>query len=238
MLLATTSDIVRIVYSAATAVDIDIQANWADQTTTAFTPGRTNSNATTAGGATLTIVASPLSSTQRQVKTITIFNAQSTYSNLITVQHFDGTTSDDVWRGTLLPHEMVQYDGTKWNRYNAAGTLVTSGLTATDVQLQLTAGAGVWTKPTSFTPSFVEVVMWGGGGGGGAGASLATATVAPGGAGGGGGGSTVQAATSGAVGGAGGSHGGGGGGGGTGQNAGLGGAGGIGGVGAIYIFTY
>jgi len=187
MLLTSTSDIVRIVYSAATAVDIDIQANWADQTTTAFTPGRTNSNGATAGGATLTIVAAPLASTQRQVKTITIFNANATYSNLITVQHFDGTTSDDVWRGTLLPYEMVQYDGTKWNRYNAAGTLVTSGLTATDVQSQLTAGAGVWTKPTSFTPSFVEVVMWGGGGGGGAGASLATATVAPGGAGGGGG---------------------------------------------------
>lgn len=108
MLLTSTSDIVRIVYSAATAVDIDIQANWADQTTTAFTPGRTNSNGATAGGATLTIVGSPLGSTQRQVKTITIFNANATYSNLITVQHFDGSTSDDVWRGTLLPYEMVQ----------------------------------------------------------------------------------------------------------------------------------
>lgn len=185
MLLTTTSDIVRLVYSAATAVDIDIQANWADQTTTAFTPGRTNTNGTTAGGATVTIVASPAGSTQRQVKTITIRNVQATYANTITVQHYDGTTSVDVWAGTLLPSESVQYDGQKWNRLNSSGTIVTSGLTATDVQSQITSGAGVWTKPTSFTPKFVEVIMWGAGGGGGAGASLVT--VSCGGAGGGGG---------------------------------------------------
>ena len=115
MILTTTSDIIRIVYSAATAVDIDIQAGWADQTTTAFTPGRTNSNGATAGGATLTVVASPLGSTQRQVKTLTIFNAQATYANTIIAQHYDGTTSVDVWKGTLQPLESVQYDGTKWN---------------------------------------------------------------------------------------------------------------------------
>ena len=127
MILTTTSDIIRVVYGAATAVDLDFQTGWADQTTTAFTPGRTNTNGTTAGGATVTIVGSPAGSTQRQVKTITIRNAQATYGNTLTVQHFDGTTSVDVWSGTLLPSESVQYDGTKWNRLNSSGTIAVAG---------------------------------------------------------------------------------------------------------------
>jgi len=39
-----------------------------------------------------------------------------------------------------------------------------------DVQVFSATGAGTWTKPTTFTPKVVEVVMWGGGGGGGRGA--------------------------------------------------------------------
>jgi hypothetical protein len=57
----------------------------------------------------------------------------------------------------------------------------------TDTQFATSAGTGTWTKPTSFTPAFVLVRMWGAGGGGGGGASRVTGTAIKGGAGGGGG---------------------------------------------------
>lgn len=57
----------------------------------------------------------------------------------------------------------------------------------TDVQTFTTTGAGTWTKPTTFTPTFVRVQMWGAGGGGGGGSSLTGAAVRCGGSGGGGG---------------------------------------------------
>lgn len=124
MLLTSTSDIIRIVTSAA--VDVDIQAGWADQTTTAFTPGRTNTKVTTA--TTTTIVSAPGASTQRQVKTIVIRNIHATDPNTVTVQHYDGTTSDTVFKRTLAASESIAYDGTKWLTYNSTGnqTITTS----------------------------------------------------------------------------------------------------------------
>lgn len=184
MILSSTSDIIRIVTSST--ADIHVQASWADITTSAFTPGRTNTSVTSA--TTTTIVASPGASTQRQVKSLVIANRHASTSNTVTVQHYDGTTSISLYSRTLLAGESLQYDGNSWQPFNSVGTPVSIATAAPgDIQAFTSAGADVWTKPTSFTPTFVEVILFGGGGGGGAGASLATATIAKGGAGGGGG---------------------------------------------------
>lgn len=58
---------------------------------------------------------------------------------------------------------------------------------AIDIQTFTTVGTNTWTKPTSFTPKWVYVEMWGAGGGGGGAGTAGTTTKRYGGAGGGGG---------------------------------------------------
>lgn len=98
MILTSTSDIIRITQTAAVATHV--QAGWADITTSAFTPGRTNTIYSSIG--TSTIVAAPGASTQRQVKTLLIANRHASTSNTITVEHFDGTNAITVYTRTLL----------------------------------------------------------------------------------------------------------------------------------------
>lgn len=117
MNLTGTSDLVRIVTSAA--ADVDVQASWVDQTTSGFTPGRTNTIVTTA--TTTTIVGSPAASTQRAVTSLKIRNDHASTANTITILHTDGTTSVDVWKGTLAAGESVEYNGKTFGRWAAGG---------------------------------------------------------------------------------------------------------------------
>jgi hypothetical protein len=119
MILSSTSDILRIVTTGTP--DIDVQAGWADLTATALTAGRTNTKISSA--TTTTVIASPGASTQRQVKTIVIRNIHATNPNTVTVQHYDGSVSVNVYAATLAAGESVQYDGTSWSYYNSSGAL-------------------------------------------------------------------------------------------------------------------
>jgi hypothetical protein len=183
LILASTSDILRIVTSAAATVDI--HATWADNAAGTVTPGRTNTEVTTA--TTTTVVGSPAASTQRTVQLLTVRNVHASVVTDVTIQHFDGTTSIDMHKTTLGPGESVVYvDGSGFIRLNSAGSPVgAASLNGADVQV-FTAN-GTWTKPTGFTPKVVIVEAIGAGGGGGGGGSLATAVVCKGGGGGGGG---------------------------------------------------
>ena len=164
MNLTSTSDIVRIV--TTTTANLDVQASWADQTTTAFTPGRTNTAISSA--TTTTVVGSPAASTQRAVTSMKIFNRHASTAQGVTVEHFDGTTSCRAWAGTLAAGESLEYDGKTFKRYTSGGAEVFSQSGGpVDVQTFSSTGAGTWTKPTSFTPQFVQVILYGGGGGGG-----------------------------------------------------------------------
>lgn len=102
LILASTSDIIRVVTSAA--ADVDVHASWVDNASGTITPGRTNTAPITTA-TTTTIVASPGASTQRNVKQLNITNTHATVSTLTTVQHFDGTTSIDLIDANLLPGE-------------------------------------------------------------------------------------------------------------------------------------
>jgi len=107
MILAGITDIIEIV--TASAVTVDVQASWADNTPTTFTPGRTNTAITTA--TTTTIVGSPIVDTQRSVRSLKIRNKHASSSNVITIRHFDGTTTVDVFKDDLLAGEVILYDG-------------------------------------------------------------------------------------------------------------------------------
>lgn len=182
--LASTSDLIKVITSASST--IEVHASWVDLNGTTVTPGRTNTADITTN-TTTTVVASPASSTVRNVKLLSVRNAHASISNDVTIDHTDGTVEQILWKGTLAPSESVVYsDQTGWQRLNAGGTPVGSNLAAQS-DIQTFTSGGTWTKPTAFTPKVVIVEMIGAGGGGGAGASLATAVVAKGGGGGGGG---------------------------------------------------
>jgi hypothetical protein len=105
ILLASTSDLLRVVTSAA--VNTDVQASWVDLSGTTPTPGRTNTLITTA--TTTTVVGSPGSSTFRAVKSLTVRNRSTTTAQTVTVLHSDGTNIPELIRVTLSAGEQLMY---------------------------------------------------------------------------------------------------------------------------------
>lgn len=118
LLLTSTSDIVRVVTSAAAT--INVHASYIDHASGTITPGRTNTSISTA--TTTTVVAAPGASTQRNVKGLYITNNHATTSSLVEVEHFDGTTSAELMGVTLLPGENLGFreDGS-WVHRDANG---------------------------------------------------------------------------------------------------------------------
>lgn len=117
--LASTSDIIRVVTSAA--AQIEVHASWADLNGTTLTLGRTNTpHITTA--TTTTIVASPLAATVRNVRHMNITNDHASASCVVTVEHFDGTTAIELMAFTLLPGEnMIFNEEGRWAHRDAQG---------------------------------------------------------------------------------------------------------------------
>lgn len=119
LLLTSTSDIVRIVTGAAVST-ITVHADWVDNASGTITPGRTNTNITTA--TTTTVVGSPGASTQRNVKGVYITNNHASSSCQVTAQHFDGTTSTDLMGVNLLAGENLVMDAEgKWTHHDTSG---------------------------------------------------------------------------------------------------------------------
>jgi len=108
MLLQTsTSDKVQVITGSAGT--IYVHASWADNVSGVVTPGRTNT-AVISTAATTDVVAAPGASTQRNTKLLSVRNTDASVSNLITIQHTDGTTVEILWKGTLLSGEAVVLD--------------------------------------------------------------------------------------------------------------------------------
>ncbi len=119
--LASTSDLIRVVTSAA--AQIEVHASWADFTTatSAVGIGRQNTpHITTA--TTTTIVASPGSGVVRNVKHLNITNDHASQSCSVTVEHTDGTTVIEMMAFTLLPGEnMILNEEGRWAHRDANG---------------------------------------------------------------------------------------------------------------------
>jgi len=119
--LTSTSDVVRIVTSAA--AQIECHASWGDFNGTAVTLGRQNTPAITTA-TTTTIVAAPGSGVQRNVKHLNITNDHASLACTITVEHFDGTTASELVAVTLLSGEnMVLGEDGRWTHYDANGAV-------------------------------------------------------------------------------------------------------------------
>lgn len=111
LLLTSTSDVIRVVTGTATST-IDVHASYVDISGDTVTPGRTNTEITTA--TTTTVVASPAASTQRNVKGLYITNDSVGTNCDVRVEHSDGTTVVELMQFVLLPGENMTFnsDGT------------------------------------------------------------------------------------------------------------------------------
>lgn len=107
LLLASTSDLLRVV--TTTTASTDVHVSWCDLSGTTVTPGRTNT-ATIATATTTTIVAAPAPSTYRTVKTIRIRNRHASTSQDVTIIHTDGTNALELSKATLAAGEAMHYD--------------------------------------------------------------------------------------------------------------------------------
>lgn len=119
LLLTSVTDLIQVI--TGSAGDIRVHASWVDNLSGTITPGRTNT-ASIATAATTTVVASPAASTQRNVKFLSVFNNSGSVSNLVTIQHTDGTNVEILWKGTLGTGESVVLDDEgEWHNYNNLG---------------------------------------------------------------------------------------------------------------------
>lgn len=111
LILPTTSDVVRVVTSAA--VSVDVCADWMDYATSTVTPGMTLTNISTA--TTTTIIAAPGASTQRNVKAVTLRNKDASLSTDVTVQRYNGTTAYEAIKITLAAGDLLEFaEGVGW----------------------------------------------------------------------------------------------------------------------------
>jgi hypothetical protein len=163
LLLTSTSDAISVISSASVATDV--QASWVDLASGAGTPGRINTAISTA--TTTTVVAAPASSTQRNVKHLSIRNKDATSSQTVTVRHTDGTTTVELFKCTLLAGETLLFnDGTGFTVYDSAGGIKQAGRTGRYLRTTvLTSGTSYTTGPDVNT-IFVRMIGGGGQGGG------------------------------------------------------------------------
>lgn len=119
LILASTSDIVRVV--TGQAAQIEVHASFVDWNGTAVTPGRTNTAAITTA-TTTTVVGSPGSGVQRNVKHLNITNDHASQSCVVTVEHTDGANAVELMAFTLLPGENMIFDEAgRWAHRDANG---------------------------------------------------------------------------------------------------------------------
>lgn len=119
--LTSTSDLIRVTTSAAS--QIEVHASYVDFNGTAVTPGRTNTPYITTA-TTTTVVPSPGSGVQRNIKHLNITNDHASVACVITVEHTDGTTAEELISVTLLSGEnMVLGEDGRWTHYDSNGAV-------------------------------------------------------------------------------------------------------------------
>ncbi len=119
LLLTSTSDIVRVITGAA--ADIECHASYMDNNAGTVTPGRTNTPSITTA-TTTTVVGSPGSGVQRNLKHLNITNNHASAACTVTVEHTDGTNPVELMSFILLPGEnMIFNEQGRWVHRDAQG---------------------------------------------------------------------------------------------------------------------
>lgn len=104
MIILASTDTLKIVTSAATAVDV--HASWVDGPST-IAPDRANTAISTA--TTTTVVSSPGGGVYRALQTLSIRNKSTTTANQVTVSHDNGTTVVELYSTLLGPGGHLHY---------------------------------------------------------------------------------------------------------------------------------
>ncbi len=182
LLLVSTSDLIQVV--TGSALNCDVHASYMDFNGSTVTPGRLNTQISTA--TTTTVVGSPGSGVQRNVKTLTIRNVDTANAQTITVQHFDGSITLTLVKVALQPKETLLYvDKFGFIILDNGGNL---RIGPTDSKLLgvtlLTAASGTFTTQAATNFIMIRVQAGGGQGGGGLGGSSTASAGGGGGAGG------------------------------------------------------
>lgn len=117
IVLATTSDVLRLVTSTAAA--LDVHATFVDNAAASYTPGRQNTTITTV--TTTTVVSAPAASNmQRGVKHVSAHARGGV--NTVTVEYFDGANAFRLESVALGDGETLEYeDAHGWRVLTAAG---------------------------------------------------------------------------------------------------------------------
>lgn len=148
--LAATNETLEIATTAALSTDYYFV--WADNTTTAFTPGVSSGNI--ASATTTTVVAAPAASTQRQIKYGAIRNRSSS-AQTVTVKFDVAATERILTPDTVLQSgETLEYSsGRGWRVLTTSGAEkaaipIVTGVTARTIPIlqvgTATEAAGVW----------------------------------------------------------------------------------------------
>lgn len=147
MILDTTSKKLQVVLSAAVATSQPVvNASWADMG--ASTLVGASSNVVTNGTTAVDVVAAPAANTQRQIKYLTVYNAD-TAAVTVTVQVNNGGTIA-IGRKVALPSGYtLTYTPSGWTVTDTNGATVTSGGASSGVSL---SAVNVWTKNNSVSP--------------------------------------------------------------------------------------
>jgi hypothetical protein len=123
LLLASTSDLINVTTSAATA--INVYAAYIDYNGSTTTPGRRNT--TIAAATTTAVVSSPGAGVSRNVKSLLVANASATTSQNIGVFLTDGTTNVELCTATLAAGESLQYsEGNGFTVIDSLGRIKTT----------------------------------------------------------------------------------------------------------------
>lgn len=126
---ATTKSLEIVLAGAVTANQLPVVASYVDVTTSTYTPGSSDnaSNSTTP----VTVVAAPAASTQRQVKLLTIQNAD-TVSATVTLRYNDNGTTRVIVKVALSANDTLVYtDGEGFRVIDTSGEIKTSALAST-----------------------------------------------------------------------------------------------------------
>lgn len=130
MILDTTSKSLEAFLAGAVATTQPTYfISYADHTATTFVPGATGGSLN--GAADVTVLAAPAASTQRQVKYVAIYNADSA-SVTVTVQLDDGGTERPLVRATLTAGQTLEWTPDRgWQIAFATGAIAAAQVSST-----------------------------------------------------------------------------------------------------------
>lgn len=126
MILDSTSESFSVVLSGSVNTNqLPFYASYVNLTSTSITP--TKNHGTTNNTTRVTLVPSPSSNEQNQLKSCSIFNSDLTGAT-VSIQYSGGSTIHNIFIASLLPNESIQYNSDSgWRVYDDVGQLKVLG---------------------------------------------------------------------------------------------------------------